>query len=656
MQNEQVAVTMAYDALNRKSSVTADMDSVKKVVAYGFDAISQRTLMVDPNNVRFTYAYDANGRRTTLVNDYAVTSPVTFSYDDAGHRILTVNGNSMRTSVSYDNAGHLTVISHIRSNGTVNSSFAYQYDDAGNKTSVMDNTGARVTYTLDDVYQLTQEHRTGSHASLSTYTYDPAGNRLVKNVTGSITTYAYNAANQLTTSLDSTGTTTYSYDADGNKTLVLAPSGSRTTTTWDYENKTSLVLLPNGDRNTMTYNADGLRVRLNDSHGLKKFIWDEQRYLQELDSSNNRIAVMVNEPTMYGNLLARRVFAGQPGNGSWTYHYDAQGNTTQITGSGGGTRRTYIYNAWGQVVDEDFDPTAPFINPWQFGGRIGYYTDPNTNSLQIRQRTYKPSIARWWSTDPLGLVDGTNLYILPSLNNYIDPSGMLPYMPELPLGGGRTCRGAPEGIQGVSGRGRFSLVRVFQDAPDLESGRFNMDIEFTWSFRRRDFFSTSGCCCCTKIGFVQIVKSATEYERFALATVWHVDDGIPYSHGNQPTTNPCLDNLSTTNIHMRDRPGTARRTTLGGRLLRHVHDFETCVVCLAGPEGIEFDLNIWEPNLRLGGLTVYGCVRWSYDVVWNPSTGQYTLRTFSSEHDGPSDRFFSVVNRWVESFGPYEGY
>jgi hypothetical protein len=89
---------------------------------------------------------------------------------------------------------------------------------------------------------------------------------------------------------------------------VLEPTGDRTTTTWDYENKTTLVELPSGVRNTMAYDTEGLRIKLEESAGTKKFIWDQQNYLAETDENNDTQVDYTNEPQVYGNLLSQRLF------------------------------------------------------------------------------------------------------------------------------------------------------------------------------------------------------------------------------------------------------------------------------------------------------------------------------------------------------------
>ena len=163
--------------------------------------------------------------------------------------------------MTYDDANRLTNLYNLKSDGSVISNFDYGYDNTENRTHVVEANGDRVTWSYDDTYQLTAEHRSGPNAYAHTFSYDPAGNRLLKNEDSARTTYSYDAANQLETRVDSSGTTTYTFDANGNQQLVEDPSNQITTTVWDYENQPTLYVLPGASRVTMAYNADNLRVR-----------------------------------------------------------------------------------------------------------------------------------------------------------------------------------------------------------------------------------------------------------------------------------------------------------------------------------------------------------------------------------------------------------
>jgi len=407
------------------------MGSTKKRVQYSYDAVGNRIGMVDPDGGRFTYAYDNVGRTTSVVNPQGERT--SYSYDANGRQTLKQLANGTRASFTYDDANQLTVLGNLKSDGTVISQFDYSYDKAGNRTAVAEADGSRVTWLYDDTYQLTEEHRTGSTPFRNTFRYDSAGNRTLKNEAGTRTTYAYDPANQLRYGETAGGRTTYTYDADGNQQLVTAPNNDRTTTLWDYENKATEVQLPSGIRNTMSYAPDGLRVKLEDSTGTKKFVWEateaadrsgrikaeggSSAYLAETDENNDTQVIYTNEPAYYGNLISQR-----RGSNTSYYHYEALGSTRELTDATEAITDTYLYDAWGVPLAT----VGSTINPFQYVGNVGYYFDPDTQDNYIRARIYRPTIGRWVSVDPLGFVDGANLYAALFIPNQLDPSGQSP--------------------------------------------------------------------------------------------------------------------------------------------------------------------------------------------------------------------------------------
>src|SRR5262249_50296718 len=152
----------------------------------------QPTLMVEPGGGRFTYAWDAAGRRDYLVNPQSQRTTWTFDNSD---RMRTQRlGNGLRASYSYDDADRLLTLANITSGGTTISSFAYTLDVVGNRTRVVEADGTRVTWSYDSIYQLTREGRSGANAYDVTYSYDAAGNRKTMLKGGVITTYGYDVA------------------------------------------------------------------------------------------------------------------------------------------------------------------------------------------------------------------------------------------------------------------------------------------------------------------------------------------------------------------------------------------------------------------------------------------------------------------------------
>ena len=142
-------------------------------------------------------------------------------YDAAGRRTLRVLDDGTRVSYTCDAANQVTELANLQSNSTPISKFQYKYDAAGNRTGILEADGSRVTYLYDNGNRLIGEHRTGTNPYRNTFSYDPAGNRLVKDLSGSRTTYVYDNANQLPTAAAAAGVTTYIFDANRHQLIEM---------------------------------------------------------------------------------------------------------------------------------------------------------------------------------------------------------------------------------------------------------------------------------------------------------------------------------------------------------------------------------------------------------------------------------------------------
>ena len=453
----------------------------KKTISYRYDSVRNRVGMTDSDGGRFTYAYDSVNRMTHMVNPQGERT--TYAYDPAGRRTVKKLANGTRTSFSYDAAGNLTRLANLKSDGTTISSFDYDYDRVGNRKAVVEADGSRVTWSYDATYQLTGEHRTGSTPYRDTYTYDASGNRTLKIHDGARTTSAYDAANQLIYSDDASGRTTYTFDADGNQEVVEDPAGDRTTYAWDYENRMSSAQLPSGVRNTMAYEPDGLRVKLEESTGTKKFVWDEQNYLAETDENDDTQVVYTNEPRLYGNLVSQR-----RGSNSHWYHFDAIGSTRELSDASQIITDTRLYDAWGNTINAT--GTSEFV--FGFTGMTGYRSDNELVRLYVRERYYGPRAARWLSLDPVFLSlypvfpdamgtfaehVGFNGYVLADQNPIvrIDPSGLGWCLPFVLIG---AC------VAGVGSQCLHGITPPSFTFPDVlppdffdPNGRCNVDVD-----------------------------------------------------------------------------------------------------------------------------------------------------------------------------------
>lgn len=150
-----------------------------------------------------------------------------------------------------------------------------------------------------------------------------------------------------------------------------------------------------------------------------KYFWNpfDDNIIAEYDENGDTIASYTHEPGLHGELISQH----RDGQTSY-YHYDGEGNTLALTDSNGDVTDTYEYDAFGNVTASSGTTT----NPFGFKGALGYYANPETNDYYVRARNYEPVIARWLSADPIGFVDGMNVYTY-VVNNPVlnaDPSGL----------------------------------------------------------------------------------------------------------------------------------------------------------------------------------------------------------------------------------------
>ncbi len=418
--------TYTYDHADRLNVVT---NGYGQSVSYSYSGINQRLTLQDPSLATFSYTYDAARRLSTVVNPQ--NSRTTFSYDLADRRMLAHNGNGTSTSYVYDAADRLLWLNHFGPGSAGIAGFTYTYDNVGNPQTVLELDGSTVDWTNDGANQLILEDRTGTDAAHRKNYYDGRGNRFEQDLNSGLTKvngFTYDNADQLKVltsyNLPAIATlTSYTYDPAGNLLGVLNPPGTQPTTfAWDDEGRSKLVQLPTGVSVTSTFNGDNLRMQRVDNTGTVRYVWDGQAYLAETDGSNVMQAEYTQEPAQYGGLLSQYRLTG----GVWTpsyYHFDRIGSTRALTSSSGSITDTYFYEAFGTSLGG----SGSTVNPFQFIGQVGYYRDAASGLYYVRDRVYDPVTGRWVSRDRIGFASGDPNPFRYALNNptfYDDPAGL----------------------------------------------------------------------------------------------------------------------------------------------------------------------------------------------------------------------------------------
>ncbi|MCA9037734.1 MAG: hypothetical protein KDA91_21525 [Planctomycetaceae bacterium] len=112
-----------------------------------------------------------------------------------------------------------------------------------------------------------------------------------------------------------------------------------------------------------------------------------------------------HEPNLYGDLLSQT-----DGTNTRFYHFDARGDTRQLTDESETVTDSWTYDAWGSVLSR----TGTTQTPFQLVGNLGYAFDALLDSNYIRARWYQSILGSWTSIDSIFAGSASSMY------NYAD--------------------------------------------------------------------------------------------------------------------------------------------------------------------------------------------------------------------------------------------
>jgi RHS repeat-associated protein len=433
----------AYDAISRITQV--DGPQPNDTISYAYDKVGNRIQMTNPDGGITNYTHDALNRVSTLTDHQGLV--INYAYDAVGNLINLSYPNATQAAYTFDKLNRLASLVN-KKDPTVISSYNYTYNVVGMRTKVTLANGDYILYTYDKLNRLLSENRYNPRKKLLysiTYTYDPLGNRLTENTDIRDTnfkiadypekaslTYTYNAANQLTNlkvNVVSKGKVTvvkeisYTYDPNGNLTQQ---NDSQTTTNYAYDFENRLISVTNPSQNaTYTYDAEGKRISQVEGGLVTKFLYDGMNVILERDNSNQRIASYTRGLNYVGG-IGGIISSYDIGGTSSHYLYDGLGSVTGLTDSTGSTSKTYTYDAFGNILQQS-DTAA---NAYQFQTK---QVSSSTGLVYFGARYYNPLVGRWLTPDPMGMVDGPNLYAYLNNNpvNLADPWGLCGVKPPL---------------------------------------------------------------------------------------------------------------------------------------------------------------------------------------------------------------------------------
>ena len=367
------------------------------------DVFGRMTELVTPLGT-YTYTYDGLGRVTakTLKSGSVTVAKETYLYTESSDSGYT---SPLKKRITYKD----------------NSWDGYTCDGNGLIKNIVHSPGTHLrTYQYDGMNRLTREDIQGHKTA--TYEYDKAGNltcrkeydyhtmSLDNRTPNKTVTYTYQ--NGRMTSYDGESCV---YDENGNPTTYRGK-----TLTWTrgrlLETYPSLAS-PNVTW-TFTYNADGIRVGKSAPGTTTTYGVDGERIVYE--KTNGQIKRYFYDESG----IAGFEYSGQ----KYVFRKNLQGDVVGICSSSGTLIGEYVYDAWGNLLEE---PTNGVLlaNPFRYRG---YYYDTSIGLYYLNSRYYDPETGRFLNEDLVSYLEpetigGINLYAY-CLNdpvNNIDPSGHL---------------------------------------------------------------------------------------------------------------------------------------------------------------------------------------------------------------------------------------
>lgn len=358
------ATTHTYDSRNRLLTTTLP-DGVKIVNEYTGDHVTKTYVEVgsaeipqltrrfdydsegvntkqwDARNNLTEFAYDDQGRLTTVTNPLGEQRIYTYTGDlltqvEVGHTVA--DGEGQVTKLNYDSRGRLTSVQRKDDSGTFQTYETYELDSEGRRLSVSDALSRKTRFSYDVLGRMISA--TDPLDKVSQSGFDAAGNLTsVKDALNREARFEYDDLNRRTAIIELGVTpnprTEYGYDAVGNPTVVEDAEGHTTAYAYDALSRNTSITQPLTQAVQFAY----------DSRDRIDFMVTARG--QKLDYAYETWGPLKEEkqfPTTSASTPDRTI----------GYAYDNDGNLTSTTDDGiqGGSIYTLTYDVMSRPYDE----------------------------------------------------------------------------------------------------------------------------------------------------------------------------------------------------------------------------------------------------------------------------------------------------------------
>jgi RHS repeat-associated protein len=345
-----------YDVLGNLLSVT---DTAGNVTSIGYDTLSRKRWMTDPDMGHWTYDYDANGNLVSQTD--AKYQTITFGYDALNRLLWKHYPTGPDVTYAYDEPFSTNPIGRLTTINDLSGRMQFYYDKLGRTTRTV-KTVDSVDYTTDSTYDAL-----GRTASVTypdpgretvSYSYDTGGNL---SAVGSYATYtSYNALGQAGGIAFGNGaSTSYQYYPLNSRLYSITTNSQgqgRQNLSYTYDNA--------GNVQTITDLLDSTRTQ--------SFVYDDLNRISLAQSASYGTITYAIDPI--GNITNNSqvgTYTYTPGKphavqqaGVYAFSYDANGNMTQRLGgpltydyenrlssmTNGGSTTSFVYDTSGGRV------------------------------------------------------------------------------------------------------------------------------------------------------------------------------------------------------------------------------------------------------------------------------------------------------------------
>ncbi|MES2272590.1 MAG: RHS repeat-associated core domain-containing protein [Chlamydiota bacterium] len=253
------------------------------------------------------------------------------------------------------------------------------------------------------------------------YSYDSLGNRLQKDAS----IYTVNEINQLV----DTGIASYTFLPGGNIATKTIDAH-----TWTYQSNplNQIVSIEDPDQNTISFTYDLTGKRLSKRIDAKdkkaktfRFFYLGNTEIGCLDEEGEIVELKIPSDPNHPEAPCIAIEIKQE---IYVPLHDLQGNIARLFDyKTGKLIENYRYSAFGEEeITNEMGlriSESTISNPWRYRGKR---VDQEIGLIYFGKRYYDPEIGRWISPDPIGAIDGPNLYAFVHNNpiKYVDYFGL----------------------------------------------------------------------------------------------------------------------------------------------------------------------------------------------------------------------------------------